>query len=411
MEKLNLCDISEVLSVELIDKIFKLKTHSQDDAVKIEILRAGPAGEGLLGAVYRIYASGYQHSTTLIAKGLVRDLLLRKTLQCAKFFAREILFYSKVLPKLVEIQTSLGAKERIQNYLPICFYNYCDGKNDYFVLEDLAERGFSSISHNHTDVEKAGILRAIAHFHATSIAMRLRNPEVFYQLVKQCPESYYTEDRRVWYCKYLKSALDVDKLVIAEYENIDSIYYKKFMSVFNSDVYKQLMEITSTLSEHPVLNHGDCWSPNFMKSKDQVVVFDFQLIRFCSPATDLSSFLLCNLTGNRRKDDFVKSVDLYHNYLGYFLHDMNLDVNKIFPRHVLDEELRKYGKYGFYTNLTSIPLIASEKCDVMNTFEEIYRGKDVIPLEDLWKLTPMKTREHKLRLVNALHVAVDLGLL
>ncbi|CAK1554594.1 unnamed protein product [Leptosia nina] len=409
MGYLELSNVSELLTNEVLDKIFKLKTNSQDHVVKSQVSRVGPAGEGLLSAVYRICVTGEKYSTSYVAKGLVNDLLLRRTLNCTMFFHREVMFFSKILPLFTEFQRSLNAKESLQKYIPFCYHYHCDGQADYLILEDLSENGYCPISHSPSDTEREGILKVIALLHAVSMAMRLKNPELFFKLANEFPECYFNERRRAWYCKWLRKAVEVDKEVVCEYEDkIDKVYYEKFMNLINSDTFKQQMEISNTWGDHTVFNHGDCWYANFLGSSQGVVGIDFQLFRFASPATDLTFFLM-GCCDSPHKEDFTKSLDVYYSYFRHFMDDMNIDAQKVFPRHTLDAELKKYGKFGFLSALTSLPLIVSEKCDVMQSFETKFSDKDIIPLEDIWILTPFKTEKQKLKLINALRVSVDLG--
>ncbi|KAI5640358.1 ecdysteroid kinase domain-containing protein [Phthorimaea operculella] len=109
--------ISRYFTEDVLDKAFKLKTGSQDVVKTIHISRAAPAGTGLLGAVYRIKVYGESHIASFVAKGMVQDPLLKRTLQTAKYFKREIEFFAIILPALMNVQKTAGGKETIQ---PTC---------------------------------------------------------------------------------------------------------------------------------------------------------------------------------------------------------------------------------------------------------------------------------------------------
>ncbi|CAF4749511.1 unnamed protein product [Pieris macdunnoughi] len=412
MAHLRLSDISKRLTNEELDNIFKLKTNSQDSVVNYQVMRVGPAGEGLLSAVYRINVKGEKYDTSFVAKGLLHDLMLRKTLSCEIFFQREVVFFTKILPILMDLQTSLNAKECLQNYIPLCYHSYCYGCNDFLVMEDMSESGYTSLPHAPTDFEKEGTLKVLAHLQAVSMALRIKNPELFYKLANELPECYYIDRRKTWYGKWLQRAIDIDKAVVAEFKNkIGNVYYEKFMQLINDDVYEQLQNISSTWGDNTVLNHGDCWYANFMSSKKGVVALDFQLYRFGSPAIDLTFFIMTCANVSPLADDYKNTLNVYYSYLRYFMEDMNMNIDNVFPRHALDSEMHKYGKFGFLVALTSIPLIISERCDVMQSFGEKFNDHDIIPLEELWVLTPFKTDEEKMRLINALRLSVDVGLI
>lgn len=403
-------DVSKRLSLNVIEKCFKVKTKSKDRVKSVVVTRAAPAGEGLISAVFRIHVKGSFHKISFVAKGLVSDFLLRRTLRCNRFFEREVLFFSEILPQYLELQRALGAKENIQENIPICYSYYVGDDEDYLLLEDLSESGCESVS-KPTKRDRDLTLQVLAHLHAVSMAFRTQKPVLFSKLASKLSEVYYNADNRLWFAKYLQNAIEIDKAVLREYETESSIYYKKFLETVDSDPYGQLIDLVSYTGKHPTMNHGDAWLPNFMYSDQRVVAFDFQLLRCVSPVSDLTYYLtLCsNLCPT--KEDFNEAINTYYSFLQYYLADMGLNVINIFPREDLVTELKKYGKFGLLAALTSIPLLASERCDVISSFWTKYDGLERIPLEELWKLNPLTDPEHKLNLVNAIRVAVDVGVI
>ncbi|KOB73811.1 Uncharacterized protein OBRU01_10119 [Operophtera brumata] len=399
MIQTTLSDISQCLTDSVIDKAFKQKTSSQDSVKIIEVTRAAPAGEGLLSAVYRIHVTGHQHSATFIVKGLVNNLILRDTLQCTKYFAREGIFFTDILPALIEVQKSSGAKECIQDYTPKHYSTCLDGKNDYILIEDLSERDCVSVSEYPTESERNKVLKALAHLHAVSIALRIKKPEVFQEIVKKIPELYYSEGNRDWYSPYQMNAVDLDREVLREYFEPSSIYYKKFDEIVTNDLYGTVIATLASSVENPVLCHGDAWCPNFLCSKDKAVAIDFQLFRCASLATDLTYLIMMCSNLCKEKQDFLDAVQIYYNDLVYFLRDMGLEASEVYTRATLDEEIKKYGRFGFMACLTSIPLMAGERFDVVTSVVEKVPGKERLPLENLWKLAPIKD-EHKIRVNN-----------
>ncbi|XP_013189332.1 uncharacterized protein LOC106133963 [Amyelois transitella] len=409
----NLSCISNKLTEEIIQNAFRIKTGSADNVMSIKVKRAAPAGEGLISAVYRITVEGQHHKASFIAKGLINDPLLRKSIICSEtFFEREAFFYTNILPAMAAVQKSLGAKESLQRSIPVCYGSYVDGKNDYIIIEDLAENGCESLTYRPTEDERDATLKTLAHIHAVSMALRETKPEVFNKIADKLPEAYYNKQNKDWYVTYLNNAIEIDREVLAEFEDPStSVYYKKFEQLVSHNVYDQLIQLTAHRDERAVFNHGDAWTPNFLYSGELTVAIDFQAFRCVSVALDLSYFII--LCGNlvQKKEDFEKAVKVYYNFLKYYLRDMGLNENVVCSWPVLNDELKKYGKFGLLAALTSIPLLVSEKCDVLEKFEHKFVGYDKIPLEDLWKLTPIECRDDKLWLVNAVRISVDMGLI
>lgn len=407
MTQLTLQEISVHLTEDILQRAFELKIRKKDTILSLELSPAAPAGSGLIGAIFRIKVKGKDHSATFIAKTLVRDPLLRKSLPSEIFFERETFFYSQVLPALGKVQKSSGAKEMIQDFIPICYAYHCDGISDYILLEDLSDCDYSAVSIHPTIYERNKILKTLAHLHAVSMGMRIKKPEEFAKLKNSLFEFYYTETRRELYTNYLKGALDLDLEALKKIEDpTTSIYYKKFFEIASNDPYGQLVDLLRN-SDHMVFNHGDAWPLNFLCSKEKVVAIDFQLLRCTSPVADLSYFLMLSLNTCPTKEEFIGVVRLYYDYLLHYLKDMGVD-NKVFSWHDLNSELKKYGKFGLLTASTSIPLLGSERCDVLENFEEKYLGMETIPLEVLWPLSPLSTVHQVTNLINAVRVMVDL---
>ncbi|CAH2034958.1 unnamed protein product, partial [Iphiclides podalirius] len=263
-----------------------------------------------------------------------------------------------------------------------------------------------------SEFERNEVLRVLAHLHSVSMALRLRRTLLFTKIANELPEVYYYEKNCSWYKPYLQRALEIDMDVLATDESFcNSIYFEKFKKIASDDPYGQLMKLVTTRGEHAVFNHGDAWCPNFLCSERRAVAIDFQLLRVASPATDLSYFIL--LCGNscRSRDDFVRAIDVYHSHLSFYLRDMNITVEEVFTKQTLCSELKTYGKFGLLAAATSIPLLASDRCDVLKAFESEYADLERIPLEELWKLTPIEDNRAKECLFNAVRVAVDVGLI
>lgn len=410
--ELTLKDISSRLSLDIIDNIFKTRSNSNDCVKSVKVTKAAPAGEGLISAVYRIHVTGSVHKASFVAKGLTSDIQLRRTLRCHKFFEREIVFFSEILPQFMLLQKSLGCKENIQRNIPICYSYYLGHNDDYLVLEDLSETFCKSVA-KPTKKNRDAILKVLAHLHAVSIALRIHRPRVFYNLVNKITDDiYYNDDNRQWYAKYLQNAIEIDKQALKDYECESSVYYKKFLETVNIDVYEQLVNIVSSYSgKHLVMNHGDAWLPNFMYSEERAVAIDFQLFRCTSPVADLTYYLALCSNHCPTKEAYNEAINMYYNHLEYHLSDMKLNAKMALPREDLDEELIKYGRFGLLAALTSIPLLASDRSDVGLLNRDKFEGLDRIPLEELWKLNPITDEYDKKTLVNALRVAVDVGLI
>ncbi|KAJ2954026.1 hypothetical protein O0L34_g2237 [Tuta absoluta] len=411
MLQTKLDNISKYLTEDVLDRAFKLKTGSQDVIKTVDVSRAAPAGTGLLGAVYRIKVYGDRHIASFVAKGMVQDPLLKRSLMTAKYFKREIEFFATILPALINVQKTAGGNERLQNNVPVCYGCHTDGQNDYILMEDLSENLCAEISENSTKSDLRGIFQTMAHMHALSIAFEQRRPEEFKQITKNIPELYFSEDNRAWYAKYLKNAIDIDLKTLSEFEEPEtSDYYKKFAKLLSGDPYGVAIRVLSDSSRRSVIAHGDAWYPNFLRSKSRTVAIDFQLVRHASPVTDVAYFLLLSKQC-ADKENALEAFKVYHEALTYYLNDVGIDANQVYSWEDFNTDLKLFGKFGLIAASTSIPLLCSERCDVLQQFDNKYSGVEKIPLEELWQLSALKTEDDKMYLVNAVRLAVDIGLI
>lgn len=413
MGKINLSDISVHLTEEVLDKAFKEKTMSEDTIQSINITRATPIGDGLISAVFRINVAGEEHQTSFFVKGLIKDKLLRKTLRCARLFKREAIFFTKILPAFTKIQNSLGGNEHIEKFIPKCYSCHCDGEEDYILLEDLVEQGYTSMSGEATADQCYLAIRTLAHFHAISFALKHKANTLFSTLTKDIDELYYTEDNKSWYETFLNNGIEINRMALEVFEAPNtSRYYKKFVQVTSKDVYREMIQLASTKSEHYVICHGDAWLQNFLCNDKEAATVDFQLLRCASPSVDLMFLCLLCAPICKSKKTFETAIEYYYSFVQFYLRDLGLDIQNLMTIEDLWKEIRSYGKLGMLQLLTTIPLTSEpEFCDNLDDFEVKFKDVDRIPLEYLWRLRPLTEERQQLRFVNALRVAVDVGIL
>lgn len=85
------------------------------------------------------------------------------------------------------------------------------------------------------------------------------------------------------------------------------------------------------------------------------------------------------------------------------------DPEKVFPRTALDDQLKKYARFGVGMGMESIPFSVIDDADVTDL--DLIEGVEAIPLEHIFIIRPLKTKEARLRLANAIKHGVDNGYL
>lgn len=99
----------------------------------------------------------------------------------------------------------------------------------------------------------------------------------------------------------------------------------------------------------------------------------------------------------------------YYDSVSAHLIVLGSDPEKVFPRTAFNEELKKYARFGVGMGMESIPFSVMEDSDVTDL--DLIEGVEAVPLEQVFIIRPLKTKEARLRLANAIKHGVDKGYL
>jgi len=255
----------------------------------------------------------------VLVKTMPKTAARRNTFRCVEFFRNEINFYSKIIPSFMEFQKSTGANDLFVEF-PQCLASYCDGENDFIVLEDINVYGYTAPNRqNYTDTDTCTlILQTLGRFHAVSLAFKDQKPEEFYKLVNCVEETYYREDLKNWYGDFLKIAINVALDAVEKcYPNSD--YTLKTSKFLSNKLFDEMISMINTKSKFAVIGHGDCWRPNFLTKYDKssikpekAKIIDFQLARYGSPIFDIMFFIYNSTSQEQRSKDFESLLEIYH---------------------------------------------------------------------------------------------------
>lgn len=116
---------------------------------------------------------------------------------------------------------------------------------------------------------------------------------------------------------------------------------KEALNFLSGDLYDKMVHLTHTRNKYSVINHGDCWAPNFLiryktdesgnQIPQQIKLIDFQLARYSSPALDLSFFINSCTTQELRDQHYDQLIGIYHKSVTDFLTSLGSDATKVFP--------------------------------------------------------------------------------
>ncbi|XP_069673457.1 uncharacterized protein [Periplaneta americana] len=352
---------------------------------------------------------GDEGAVTLFVKTLP-DLKRQEFFGSRLCFSNEISLYTKVFTVFSDFQREKGIAEPIQ-FVPRCYFAECDGVNDILILEDLSPQGFSVPSYKQPlGLQNLRLLmQTLGKFHALSLAIKSVQPQRFRDIRAAVMEvmwiSEVTEGSANKY--FNKIGSDIFELLVQE-EGPDSEYALKLRD-FTAHVPQNMQQLTQTdPSNEPwnVITHGDLWASNLLyrqlPGSTELRFIDLQHSRYGSPALDLSSVLFLSMDGPMRAEHGDTLLQLYHSTLCQFLTHLGVDPEQVFPFCKVEEQLKKFGRFGVGVSLFNLP-------------HALYKGSQQKSLEFDEIITVMEKEQNNLspecrqRILDNLRDCVDRG--
>ncbi|CAH1282583.1 unnamed protein product [Diabrotica balteata] len=239
-------------------------------------------------------------------------------------------FYNTIVPTLYEFQKKYNVP--VSDSFPK-FYgarNNLNGVNNVvdkdglIVLENLKVKGFVNLDRTvGFDLSTSKlILEDLARFHATTLAIKLKEPETFEKKIKP-------------YCScFLKhpASLELDY----EANELASVLEeaeigRKLMPQFRKSI-KYMGTLRTTFREpFATVVHRDFWVNNIMLQFEEgavknIKIVDFQMYTYDTPATDLMFFLFTSVQTQVLKKHFEELLEHYHEILAQTLLIFGCDI-------------------------------------------------------------------------------------
>ncbi|XP_023033356.2 uncharacterized protein LOC6638273 [Drosophila willistoni] len=235
-----------------------------------------------------------------------------KSITYYELFSNEIDFYTTILPKL---QSLIEEKLEAPNY----YYSDQQVASASIILGDFNTDGWR-VSKDRTglSLEHAPIaVQNLGRFHGFCYALKSKDPIQFTELTGRLKESRYieydideptliTEPRFIRFEK-----------VVAEYQpEVDKEFTKKFINLVDDYVDYGRQRVAP---QEPIatLCHGDYLRNNVAFRYDEndqpldIMMFDYQTLRYSSPMIDLTTFLAISVYAKVRHKHFDPLFDDY----------------------------------------------------------------------------------------------------
>ncbi|XP_030078684.1 uncharacterized protein LOC111604866 [Drosophila hydei] len=314
---------NEHLSIpEWITEKYFQTVLEKDEPDHVKVLKftpvaAIPPGENFTSIMLRIYIElemkdGSTKTKTYVFKTMLPNEKGGSDIELFGLFPKELKMYQKYLPAFEALYKAAG--EDIQ-LAPKCLHTEQREGCIHFIFEDLSTRKFQNVDRL-KGLDMAHMTRALhklAEFHAASSVYEEQNgpyPDEFLEGFVSLKTEKFSKDGFKLKEKSFKKSMATWGMKDAEK------YIKSFPSV---DEYWAMS--ASTLDADPLdfntLTHGDFWSSNFMCNYlsngaiDQLILVDFQICKWGSPAMDLLFFITISAAKDIRIKEFDQFICIY----------------------------------------------------------------------------------------------------
>ncbi|KAI4487738.1 hypothetical protein M0802_011884 [Mischocyttarus mexicanus] len=207
-------------------------------------------------------------------------------------FNKEVKFYEEIIPILYENYQG-------ERWSPNCY----KVKENYLIFEDLQRKGYTMRNKLFDEELVTTALATIARMHAASLMAEYRLGVPFNKLFPKTVEEKgfaLKGQSKDWFDAGINVGIEITKNL-----GLDSSLILKVAP-------KILETIQSSTMKSNVFSHGDLWANNLMFNNEtppKCLLIDFQLLRYCPIAHDVSQLLyLCTSRSFRetRKEDMLK---------------------------------------------------------------------------------------------------------
>lgn len=327
-----------------------LKEYFKDETLRISdlIIRAagngGERGKGFASEMHRATFNMTKNGETSKFSVIIKDHpkgFMGAIAVKSKLFKREILAYTEILPHIEALLSSLGDNTKIA---PACYYT-TTSPEPFLILEDMSLTGFENSEQGrllNLDYVLPTIEK-LAKLHACSAVIAADKPQLM-EFFEEAPISK-NPDRKE-FLAFFPVNLRTVAAETAHWKGYEEITEKMYLLSENI-IQNAVQMFESHIDNFRVFTLSDLWINNLMfhinnetKEPDDVVMLDYQLSYYGSPAIDLNYFLYGSVNENVRKVHFKYIVREYHrifketleklNYKGYIptLKDLNIDLIK-----------------------------------------------------------------------------------
>lgn len=259
---------------------------------------------------------------------------------------KEDWFYFGFLQKLKDV----GLSDLLE-IAPKCYFSRI---NDVLIMDDMSKLGYVGLTPN-IKLEYGALklaVRKLAKLHAGSFILEdILSKQIGKQI--QLGDLYGKYLNEVVFNKDSVSMKGMEKSFsenvlhfLGQFPDIEGQPSDEEMKIKCEKCYHLIFEkLKASKKYRNVICHGDVYVSNMLFKFDNsgecedVKLIDFQILRYCPPAQDLTFFLYQNALKKTLDLHFADLLNEYYTSLSEYLHQNNLDINDIYPKNVFDESI------------------------------------------------------------------------
>ncbi|XP_058825477.1 uncharacterized protein LOC131685633 [Topomyia yanbarensis] len=347
-------------------------------------------GDGFVAEMFRARIVEGSREMVILCKIPPTNDVRRKQFNSMAIFEREVLAYSSLIPTIYEFQRDKGiTDEQGVGFFntPHCYFAYCDlvAEQSVIAMNDLRLKGYRMwnkmipVNYEHAKL----LMIQLGRLHAVSFALKDQRPEVFEKFkVPDIMTTAFDDSEPFKQMMFIS----VDRALTTLEEHEEKVR-QKVLKMKNT-MFEDMVTLTKSEMAEPyaVLGHGDCWINNMMYSykkgvPTEVILLDWQICRYVSPALDLLYFLFCCTDGEFRAAHYDEMIRIYYASLKTLLEKLGGDPTRQFPYTALLRQLKQCGKFGLIMAVFLVPMMCIENSDLPDLDAEAEKFRETQKVE------------------------------
>uniref|UniRef100_A0A182K9B1 CHK kinase-like domain-containing protein n=1 Tax=Anopheles christyi TaxID=43041 RepID=A0A182K9B1_9DIPT len=338
----------------------------------IETADGSSKGDGFMGELFCAYLIEGARREVYLCKIPPQNEARRQQFGTMESFDREVLVYNKFLPLMFAYQQEMGISREDGFYCtPKCYYAHYDGQaaEAIIVMEDLRLNNYHMFAKDKpVDYEHARLtVEQLGRYNAVSLAMKHDRPDVFEQFKVLDPMKEMMGPGSPFIMMLQKTTLDAME-TLEPHETKEQNKMQKLLEGIPNDVDRYA---NFALAE-----------PYAKGAPEQVVLYDWQSARYCSPILDLAYFIICCTHEDLRQRHYDELVNVYYNSLATLLEKLGHSSQEVFPRTAFLRQLRQYGRFGLMLAMFVVAMLCTRNEDLpdMDETAEMFRETDNVDI-------------------------------